>query len=717
LLQSEDFSRRDPDSAGRDRRFSHSPTHHQQSFRMEPVTPPAPVATARDAFVVVQRGAARLEVVPLPAGVRTTIGRAPTNRIVISDPKCSRQHCELIPRTGGWVLRDLESRNGVTVDGIRVDGDWELEVGQTIAIGACTLLFTDQEPDDAVAAAAPAARELPYTVIERKSGTRYDRPITGPAVLPRGRHGVAELFRLAQAMTAATDIPSLTLTVLDGLLSGAGAQVGAVLLFPADEPESDVELLQPAAIRAPAGYSHARFSDYLSQLVLTDREAVLAHDISRHAELSGRDSLRELAAESAICAPIRTGASVLGVIHLYSTDPSTPLDADQLEFTLAVADQLAGHVVLIRDRERLHQGKTRAERQNRELRHQLEAETALIGSSPALQQVRRAVERVAPTDATVLIRGESGVGKELVARAVHFQSERRDGPFVCVNCAALTASLLESELFGHEKGAFTGAVGQKAGKFEQADGGTLFLDEIGEMDPDLQAKFLRVLEGQAFERVGGGSSITVDVRVVTATNRNLEEAVKQGRFRSDLYFRLQVIEVVVPPLRTHPQDIPAIAQHFVERFSRKSRVRVKGFDRAALDLLSRHSWPGNVRELRNVIERAVILTDREVLTLGDLVLSRIGDEPLPVPIPVVDPERPTEPGSAGQRPQPPAAPDSFTRYLREELTLDELDHRYVEAALEHCGWNKSQAARLLGIERTTLDRRLKKYGLARPDEI
>ena len=687
---------------------------------MEPVSPPATSAPVRDAYLVVHRGAARLEVVHLTPNLRATIGRAPSNRIVLPDPKCSRQHCELAARSGMWVLRDLGSRNGVTVDGIAVDREWELEVGQTIGIGGCTLLFTDREPEGRADDASESlpARDSPYAVIERKSGTKYDLPtVGGRQMLPAGRHGVAELFRLAQAMSAATDVPSLTSTVLDGVLTGTGADIGAVLLLPADSTEPDVDLLQPAALRAPAGYSHARFSDYLSQVVLTDREAVLAHDISQQTVLSHRESLQELAAESAICAPIRASGDVLGVIHVYATAASAPLDREQLEFTLAVADQLAKHLVSLRDRERLERSKSRAESQNVELRHQLEAETALIGNSPSLQAVRRAVARVAPTDATVLIRGESGVGKELVARAVHFQSDRRDGPFVCVNCAALTASLLESELFGHEKGAFTGAVGQKAGKFEQSDGGTLFLDEIGEMDPELQAKFLRVLEGQAFERVGGGSSITADVRVVTATNRNLEQAVREGKFRSDLYFRLQVIEITVPPLREHPQDIPAIAQHFVDRFARKSRVRVRGFDRVALDLLCGHAWPGNVRELRNVVERAVILADREILGVEDISLSRVGEALAPPPSSDSAEERPTEPNEAAASVScsVPAGAHPLDRFINDEMTLDDLDRRYMEAVLEHCGWNKSQAARLLGIERTTLDRRLKRYRLSRPD--
>ncbi len=657
----------------------------------------------------------------LSPDLRTTVGRAPSNQIVLADPKCSRQHCEFYVREGQWFVRDLESRNGITVDGRRVDQEWELEVGQAVGIGACTLVFTDHEPNDEPQRSTMAT--LPFSVIERKTGTRYDAP-AGRAVVPPGRHGVAELFRLAQAMTAARNLTELTESVLEGLLRGTNAQLGAVLLLPPECLEPSTELLQPVAVKGPPDVEQPPFSDYLSELVLSDREALLVHDVSEHSSLIDRQSLHELSARSAICAPIRNQEDVLGVIHLYTTDVAHPLDAEQLEFTLALADHFAAHLGAMRERMELERTVSRAQTVNRELVDQLGVETELIGASEALQKVRRAIARVAPTDATVLIRGESGVGKELVARAVHFNSERKEGPFVCINCAALTESLLESELFGHEKGAFTGAAGQKAGKFEQADGGTLFLDEIGEMQADLQAKFLRVLEGQPFERVGGGKPIIVDVRVVTATNRHLEQAVREGRFRSDLYFRLQVIEITVPPLREHPQDIVLIAHHFLHRFARKARVPVKGFSREALDKMLNYSWPGNVRELRNVVERAVILSDHDLLkpediTLAGIDVSRLQTPAAASPAPPTEPpaDRPTEPGD---RPLARTASeidvaDALDRFVEDEIPLDDLDRRYLEAVLERCDWNKSQAARILGIERTTLDRRLKKYGMRRPD--
>src|SRR4029077_19327831 len=245
--------------------------------------------------------------------------------------------------------------------------------------------------------------------------------------------------------------------------------------------------------------------------------------------------------------------------------------------------------------------------ENVELRERLGVQSEIVGASEAMNQVAREIARAAPSRATVLIRGESGVGKELVARAVHFSSPRRKSPFGCLNCAALSESLLESELFGHEKGAFTGATERKVGKFEAADKGTLMLDEIGEMSPKIQAKFLRVLEGHPFERVGGSEAIKVDVRVIAATNRDLEKDVAEGMFRRDLYFRLHVLEIFVPALRKRPEDIPELAHYFFHKYNLETGRRLRGFTPRAMEQMVRYRWPGNVRELKNVVERAIVL--------------------------------------------------------------------------------------------------------------
>lgn len=659
-------------------------------------------------YLIVHRGDALLEVVELPQDGRMTIGRASSNRIVLQDPKCSREHCELYSRNSQWYVRDLDSRNGLTIDGDRLTTDHALQIGETIGIGMCTLLFSDQHPGQVPSG---DGTDSGFHIIERQSGTQFDNPALHR--MREHRDGAADLFRLARQMAATVTVEGLCSVVLDGLVAVTGAGIGGVLV------KRDARQLQDASqLRAKAlhGCQDAtRFSSYLSNQVLTDQEALLALDISSHSALSVQESLRKLAAEAAICAPIRHDKQVFGVIHLYSTDLQSPFSQQDLEFVLAVADQMGDQLFALIEREQLAEGLEKSQQQISELHHQLGEESELVGTSSALDQVRKSIFRVAPTDALVLIRGESGVGKELVARALHFNSRRAAKPYVCVNCAALSESLLESELFGHEKGAFTGAAGRRIGKFEQADGGTLFLDEIGEMSLEVQAKFLRVLEEQPFERVGGEDPIQVDVRVVTATNRDLERAVREGKFRRDLFFRLQVIEIVVPPLREHPEDVPSLAQHFVNRFSASSAHKIHGFSTAAIQKLQSHPWPGNVRELRNVVERAVILADREILQPEDVVLTslRLDD--------VDEPSSPSQPAASVEEPMPTETAvdplvDLFGSFIQRETSLDELDSFYIQAVLDSTNWNKSKASRILQIERTTLDRRLKKYGLSRPGE-
>ncbi len=310
--------------------------------------------------------------------------------------------------------------------------------------------------------------------------------------------------------------------------------------------------------------------------------------------------------------------------------------------------------------------------------------SSLIGRSRPMRELFETLALVAPSDATVLITGESGTGKELVANAIHQNSPRRDKPFVKVNCAALHENLLESELFGHERGAFTGATAQRKGRFELAHGGTLFLDEIGDMSPATQAKVLRVLQEGEFERLGGTRTLKVDVRVIAATHRDLEAMVAEGTFRQDLYYRLSVVPVHLPPLRERPEDIPLLAEHFLRVYASKNRKPIAGFTPEAMDLLVRHAWPGNVRELQNAVERAVILC------LGE----RITPRELP-------------PAVRASAPPPPEAPSAAEPGLR---TLREAERELILRTLEETGGNRTRAARILGISRQTLITKLKEYG-------
>ena len=327
--------------------------------------------------------------------------------------------------------------------------------------------------------------------------------------------------------------------------------------------------------------------------------------------------------------------------------------------------------------------------ENRELRRQLsDAATrpGILGRSAPIHAMQEIIATVAPTEATVLITGESGTGKELVARALHCASARAEKTLVTVNCAALAENLLESELFGHEKGSFTGADRRREGRFAQANGGTLFLDEIGEMPLALQSKLLRALQQGEVQRVGADAAITVDVRIIAATNRDLREEVAQKRFREDLYFRLNVICIEVPPLRDRAEDIPVLAAHFLERFASRNRKNVRGFSPQALACMLRYAWPGNVRELENAVERAVILCNGDLITERELPLVVTGPAP-------VDERQPEADASLAG------------------LPLDAVERRAIEETLRQTGDNKSEAARQLGITRATLHNKLRKYGM------
>jgi Nif-specific regulatory protein len=644
------------------------------------------------AYLVVRRDDGFGDVFPLTPGQRYTLGRAPSNRVVLKDDLCSREHAEIAFAGGHWRVRDLNSLNGTKLNGRRLDSEEELTPGDEVALGRTTLLFVEAMEQLPALPTREPGDEDGLSIKKRLGQTRFLTPVppaaegettTGPEETPSPapRHSLSRdlalLYRLALDMGSAATPQELFDTVLDGLLEAIPAEVGAILSTGKDGRELEVTAHRH---RDAAAGAYARVSEFVSNEVLSSREAVLAEDVARDRYLRNRESLSDLGATSLICAPILFGDRVLGLIHLYRTDPHKALDAEDLEFAVAVAKQLGAAIHHLHRQESLTA-------ENRALRDQLRVESELVGSSKAIRDIESQVARVAGTNATVLIRGESGVGKELVARAIHYSSQRRDGPFVCLNCAALTETLLESELFGHEKGAFTGATDKKVGKFEAADGGTIFLDEIGEMSLSTQAKFLRVLEGHPFERVGGSQPIRADVRVLAATNQPLEKSVHGGTFRRDLFFRLQVVEVGVPPLRDRPGDIPLLAEHFLRRFVRETGRKIRGFTPAAMKKMEEYHWPGNVRELRNVVERAVALGLGPMLDAQDIWLSSL---------------------EAGG---PVAAAAAQPEY--QPLSLEDVERQHILRTLQHTDWNKSQAASILGIERSTLDRKIKLYELKR----
>jgi two-component system response regulator HydG len=409
-------------------------------------------------------------------------------------------------------------------------------------------------------------------------------------------------------------------------------------------------------------------SEALSRLAARELDLVIA-DI-RMPGMDGLELLEKIRSEQLDTSVIiMTGyASVESAVRALKQGAfdyvTKPFDPDEL--SVAVRNALEQH---------------RLKRENRLLRQQLAesfALTELIGQSEPMRRVREQIETVAGVDSTVLIEGESGTGKELVARAIHRLSPRRFHPLVVVHCGALTETLIESELFGHEKGAFTGAQYRKKGKFEAAMGGTVFLDEIADISLKTQTDLLRVLQEREIVRVGGTQPVKVDFRVIAATNRNLAELVKEGRFRSDLYYRLNVFAIQLPPLRERHGDVPLLATHFLEKYSRQMNRKFTGFDRGAMELLVSHNWPGNVRELENIVERAVVVGREPLIRAADLAINR---------------------------------PSEGT----EDLSLEAVERRHIIRVLEDFAWNQTQAAKALGIDRVTLYHKIRRYGLKPPE--
>jgi len=648
-----------------------------------------------DASILIREPVGEPTLVRLEAGVVITLGRAPSNRVILQDERASRSHAELRQAAdGSWFVRDLDSRNGTLVGGEAITGDQPLTDGEIICIGTVEIQFflgsppaaedTGKSDSDTDSREGGITGEMPPEIERWHSTIRYRRNRSrllddireSARTAPRVGQAAAELCRLAFALGRASEIGAAANRALESAMLGSQATRGMVLLpkprTPRGRRVTISDLCGVAAV--PSNIQVADIPADLIETVLATDEAILA----------GPETVGGQPPTITILAPIRSDSRPIGGIYLAAEPARGDASPDDLEFVIAVCDAVGQAFDNLSTRDALSSRLANAASENRLLKERLSEEIRMVGSSAALRGIASQVERVARTKATVLIRGESGAGKELVARSIHESSDRRGGPFVCLNCAALSETLLESELFGHEKGAFTGATEKKAGKFELADSGTLFLDEIGEMSPTIQAKFLRVLEGHPFERVGGSGRINVDVRVVAATNRHLEEAVAAGGFRRDLYFRLRVVEIAVPPLRKRQDDIAPLATHFLERFAREVGRRVEGFTPDAVAAMREYHWPGNIRELRNCVERAVVLAPADMIDVADLSMSTLAS-----------------PGDTGRL---PAASESF-----EPAPLAEIERRHILATLESTGGNKAKAARLLGIERSTLDRKLARW--------
>jgi Nif-specific regulatory protein len=607
--------------------------------------------TTPTASLIVIAGPARGRAVPIADSV--SIGRDQQNALPIADPALSRQHC-VIDRSGaGLLIRDLGSKNGVFVNGCPVteralaDGD-QIRIGDSALLlmlpraGTASVRHAPSLVDTPVPAASTVAidirssRYLAASAESASRGTRATRDLTALLQLSAALQGVRSNDALYEALLTQTSV-------------AVRAETAAVVMT---RPGDDA--LAVVASRTAAGRS-VTLNRTLAAKALEGGSAVLTHD------------------EPAMCVPL-IGPDSATTALCVSGSPDGRFGQDDLQ-VLAAIGAIAGMAVhRVRYLESLSD-------ENQRLRRDATIEHNLVGESAPMQAVFRFIGRVAATDATVLLSGESGTGKELVAHAIHANSARASGPFVAINCAALPEALLESELFGHERGAFTGAVSQQRGRLELAHKGTVFLDEIGELAPPLQAKLLRVLQDQTVDRVGARRGIPIDIRVIAATNRDLQQAIREGSFREDLYYRLDVVALTMPPLRERRDDLALLSAYFVRRHAVRCKRVVNGISLEARALLKAYDWPGNVRELSNAIERAVVLGSAEMIMPEDL------------PDNVLEAQATSDESSG-----------FHARVSQHKRDL-------IREALAESSGNVAQAARELGLQPTYLHRLIKNLGV------
>jgi Nif-specific regulatory protein len=550
-----------------------------------------------------------------------SIGREPSNLIALLDAGVSRRHC-LILRTGEeFKIRDLNSRNSTFVNGLPVT-EKVLASGDEIKIGGSLFVFVMPETERAKSISTSVEFDKSEevggsTIILRKKDARYLQPLEGGVQINQAQANQASsrtvgdlnaLLRVSKAVNSVRGLEALERQILDRIFEIAPADRAAVLLC-----EYGMEEWSSVLARDRQGNQNqaVHISRTIVSQVLSEGVAVLCNDLPATETFSDTASIMERRIHSVLAVPLEVFDRTLGVIYLDASNPKAHFDENHLQLLTAIGSIAAAALDNARRMESLEQ-------ENRRLQAEISLEHNMVGDSPRMRDVFQFIARVAPRDVTVLIFGESGTGKELVARAIHRNSGRGSKPCIAINCAALADNLLESELFGHEKGAFTGAIAQKKGKLEIAEGGTVFLDEIGELAPQLQGKLLRVLQEREFERVGGTRTIKLDVRLVAATNRDLEEEVKRGRFREDLFYRLNVVALRMPALRERREDIPLLASYFTSKFSQRSNRPVLGVSPQARACLTSYDWPGNVRELENAIERAVVLGSSDLILPEDL---------------------------------------------------------------------------------------------------
>ncbi len=522
------------------------------------------------------------------------VGRISSNEIVLKDASISREHCFIEKKNGQFFITDLQSLNGTFVNGAKAENT-QLRHGDKIHLGDFAFRFQTKEfvePSDEVLLDKTEFR-LPKTSVQIK----FDE------VFGEMARDLTAILKLSNKINTLRDTEELQSEILRQVFEVIPAENGAILLI-----DDENEFIEMVGLNKDNEEDSTFVSQTIVSKVLKDQKVILVTDFASDENIRKSESLVISKISTLLCVPIILFEKTLGVIYLSGSHVN--FDDSHLRFLSAVSGIAAIAIENARNFAFL-------ENENKRLRGET-FEQNMLGDSEPMQKIFSIIKKVAPTDSNVLINGESGTGKELAAQSIHLNSKRKDKPFIAINCAALTENLLESELFGHEKGAFTGATATKKGKIEMANGGTLFLDEIGEMALTLQAKILRVLQEREFERVGGLQSIKANIRLIAATNRDLQEEVKKGNFREDLFYRLNVVKFTMPALRERQDDILLLAESFIEEYAKKVNRKIRGLSANSKKILLKYDFQGNVRELKNIIERAVVLGENEWILPEDL---------------------------------------------------------------------------------------------------
>jgi transcriptional regulator with GAF, ATPase, and Fis domain len=598
-------------------------------------------------------------------GEHLTIGRDPSNDLSLNDVSVSRKHCVITREGELFRIEDLESHNGTFINGMPVK-EYSLNHEDQIRIGNSIFLLILRDADKISAARQNV--KLDDLTLMTNSAVR----LRIEDVLYSVARDLSALMKISLKINTIRSLDELQHQLLESLFEIIPAERGAILLYTQGQEEPDIAW---GMERTGMSGQALRVSRTVTKQVMREGLALLSNGVIKDETLGEAQSLISLQVCSLICVPLVSNVRRFGLIYLDTKDTTVSFTEDHLRLATALANIAAVSFENVRYLEKIE-----AEKQS--LLNSIQIEHKMIGESQPMKEIYQKIGKIAQRDSTTLILGESGTGKELAARAIHQNSERASMPFVALNCATLTDTLLESELFGHEKGAFTGAIAQKKGKLELAEGGTLFLDEIGELVPPIQAKLLRVLQEREFERVGGIRPIKIDVRLIAATNRILEETIKQGGFRADLYYRLNVVSLKMPALRERREDIQLLASYFAAKYSDKCKRAVNGITTEARACLADYDWPGNVRELENAIERAIVLGSTDFICVEDLpetILETTEKHGVPL-----------------------------VKYYE---AINEAKKELILKAVEQSGGNYTEAAKVLGIHPNNLHRLIRNMNL------